>query len=194
MRGGTVETRERILDAVVAITAERGLDQVSIREVASMAGVSIGTVQYYCRTKDDMLLLAMNHVNDRLVRRIDALEPAHNAVDRLCDVLRQWLPLDAERATDARVWLAFAARAVVNPRLGEVEAANTLQLRADIAGLLERGKAGGDVAPTVDSELQALTVLAVLDGLTIQLLHEPPSLTREQALAALTTLVTRGLT
>ena len=189
-----METRERILDAVLAITAERGLDQASIREVATAAGVSIGTVQYYCRTKDEMLLLAMNHVTDRLGRRIDALAPAESVVDRLRDVVRQWLPLDAERAVDARVWLAFAARAVVNPRLGEAESTTALQIRADIAGLLEEGKSTGAVAHAVDSQREAITLLAVLDGLTMQLLHEPPSLTPEQALAALDAHVARYLT
>ena len=37
--------RTQLTDALLSITATRGLDQVSVREVASAAGVSIGTVQ-----------------------------------------------------------------------------------------------------------------------------------------------------
>jgi AcrR family transcriptional regulator len=46
----------------LCIVAERGLDDVSVREVASAAGVSIGTVQHYFRTKDDMLFTAFQDV------------------------------------------------------------------------------------------------------------------------------------
>ncbi len=54
-------SRQRVLDALVALIAERGLDQVNFREVAAAADVSIGTVQYYCRSKDEMLRMAWEH-------------------------------------------------------------------------------------------------------------------------------------
>ena len=56
----------------MTITAERGLDQVSIREVAAEAGVSVGTVQYYCRSKDEMLEMAFRHILDRMSARVAA--------------------------------------------------------------------------------------------------------------------------
>ena len=59
----TDDARQRLLDALMTLIAERGLDQVSIREVAAAAGVSIGTVQYYCRSKDEMLQMTFEHAS-----------------------------------------------------------------------------------------------------------------------------------
>ena len=55
----------QLTDVVLGITATGGLDQVSVREVAGAAGVSIGTVQHYFATKDEMLVFAFRQVVER---------------------------------------------------------------------------------------------------------------------------------
>lgn len=47
---------ERIFDAVTALPTTRGPETMSVRNVASEAGVSIGALQHHLRTKEDLLL------------------------------------------------------------------------------------------------------------------------------------------
>lgn len=54
----SAERRRHLLDAVLRITSEPGLEDVSIREMAAAAGVSPAQAQYYFRTKAEMLRLA----------------------------------------------------------------------------------------------------------------------------------------
>src|SRR5437016_1868617 len=52
--------RTALLDAAIALLAERGTYGVSLREVAKRAGVNYGLVHYYFATKHDLLREALD--------------------------------------------------------------------------------------------------------------------------------------
>jgi TetR/AcrR family transcriptional regulator, transcriptional repressor of bet genes len=52
--------RRSIAEAVFRLAVARGADAVSMRDVAAEAGVSLGMVQHYFRSKDEMLLFALD--------------------------------------------------------------------------------------------------------------------------------------
>ena len=58
--------RRSIAEAVFRLAVARGADAVSMRDVAAEAGVSLGMVQHYFRSKDEMLLFALDHMRDRV--------------------------------------------------------------------------------------------------------------------------------
>ena len=57
--------RQEIADAVLRLAASQGLDAVTLRHVAAEAGVSMGRVQHYFATKDEMLLFAFQVISER---------------------------------------------------------------------------------------------------------------------------------
>ncbi len=103
--------RARIAEAVCALADEDGMDGVTLRDVAARAGVSMGAVQRCFRTKDEMLLFALEYVSERVTGRLTG---------DLARAATEIAMLDEAHATEARVWLAFAARAAVSPPLAEV--------------------------------------------------------------------------
>ena len=71
------QRRATIAEAILRIAASRGLDEVSLRDVAAEAGVSMGQVQHYFATKSEMLRFACAHMVERTRRAIaDALAEA----------------------------------------------------------------------------------------------------------------------
>ena len=56
------ERREAIAEAVYQVIGDRGWDAVTLRDVASTAGVSMGQVQHYFSTKTEMLLFALTQL------------------------------------------------------------------------------------------------------------------------------------
>lgn len=154
--------RVQLVDVVVALTAERGLDAVSIREVASAAGVSIGAVQHHFPTKDAMLEAAFEHVVTATRARVAAVSLVDGDVSgNLSRVLQQLLPLDAERRREARVSVAFAARAATAPALRRLQRRLLAEIRRELRDVL------GAAPPEA-----AAVVLALVDGLA---LHEASS-------------------
>ena len=173
--------KDRLLDALVTITAERGLDQVSIREVAAEAGVSVGTVQYYCRSKDEMLEMAFRHILNRMSARAAATPRSGTVTQVLRRALHEFLPLDDLRSRECRVYLAFAARAAVTPRLAEVQHELLGDMRGRCAGVFQAAKDAGEATSEFDPKEAAVVTTALVDGMLLHMLTDPTGLRRTTA-------------
>lgn len=174
--------RERVLDSLLDIIAEQGLERVTIREVAAGAGVSIGSVQYYARSKEEMLRLAFEYVIDSALARADAIPREGHVGEVVRAALREFLPLDGTRIRETRVYLAFAARALVDPALAERQQAIMARLRALGADAVRVARERGQALPGADAELFGIATVALLDGLSLQLLTEPGGIDAATAL------------
>lgn len=178
-------SRTALLDAVVGIAAERGLDAASVREVATAAGVSIGAVQHHFPTKDDLLLAAFLHVSDAFAARWAGLDLAAAPREAIRRAMAELLPLDDVRATEARVWLAFAARAAVAPRLAEAYAQGLAELRGALEEGLRRARAAGALRSAAAPDKAALLLSALVDGLAVQAVATPAPVSSDAMLGAL---------
>ncbi|WP_210414572.1 TetR/AcrR family transcriptional regulator [Microlunatus elymi] len=172
----TTTTHRSVLDAVIRIIAERGLDGVSIREVAGAAGVSIGTVQYYGRSKDDLLVAAFEDVVETIGTRWSAEAAKGKVAVALRDAIMANLPLDEERAREGRVYIAFLARAAVDPRLAAVQQRFLAAQRTACAQGFRIAVDRGQAQPGLDPVRAAATTVALVDGLLVQLLTDPSGL------------------
>lgn len=178
-------SRQRVLNALVSITAERGLDRVSIREVAAAADVSIGTVQYYCRSKDEMLLLAWEHISGNIINRVKNVDQLGTVSDAVRRATLELLPLDEPRSVESRVYLAFAARAATSAPLADVQHNLLAELRGYLTHAFQRAGESGEVSPDLDPQRAATTTAALVDGLLLHLLTDPTGLSPQDAVAAL---------
>ncbi|RZQ65156.1 TetR family transcriptional regulator [Amycolatopsis suaedae] len=159
------ERRAQIADALLRIIDAEGLEAVNLRQVARQAGVSMGAVQHYFRTKDEMLLFALDYVSERGGERIRARlesDSPHRVVLR--EVLAEFIPADDTRRAELRVSTAFLARGLVDDRVTE----HVRQGYAGIHGLLTLlvRRASG----AVDPEQTAVTLFALAEGLGDQVL------------------------
>lgn len=146
---------DRLLDGVLTVLAEQGVGSLSVRSVAAAAGVSPAQVQYYYRTKSELVRAGFDHAGEQFLADVAAAKPT-----TLMDFVQQWLPLDDRRERRARVWLAYAAISAVDPEL----AATSAQLDRE----LRQWFVGQDLTDQGASELFAL-----IDGVTIQCLMLP---------------------
>jgi AcrR family transcriptional regulator len=177
--------RQQVLDAVETIIAARGLDSVSIREVATTAGVSIGMVQYYCRSKDEMLVMAFEAVAERIQRRVEAGDRAGTVGDQMFRGLLELLPIDELRTREARICLAFTARSLASPGLAKVRYRLVSGLRLQCAEAYRGARALGETLTDDDPDALASMTAAYIDGLLMHMLTDPPVLTRDEGIAAL---------
>ncbi|MEV6243347.1 TetR/AcrR family transcriptional regulator [Lentzea sp. NPDC051838] len=157
------ERRREIGDAVCRVMASRGLDAVSLRHVAAEAGVSMGRVQHYFATKDELLLFAFRQISSRVGDRIGAV---HSPDPRtfLRSLLLELLPLSPQARAEAPVLAAFLAQAVVEPRLASPLREGGSQMVAFVGGLIAQARPDGD------AERDAMVLLAFVDGLMMQML------------------------
>ncbi|MBB5956371.1 AcrR family transcriptional regulator [Saccharothrix tamanrassetensis] len=147
----------------------------------------MGAVQRCFRTKEEMLVFAQEHVNQRGTERARARIAESPEPGSVATVLEQtlvaMLAVDDEDLSDARVWMAFTAQAVVDPTLAAVQRGHYAGLAELLVTLLRAGQQDGRINPEVDATSEADALITLADGLTVQVLlgrHSPDS-----ALAAL---------
>ncbi len=182
----TPRPREAELTGVVLrIVAERGLDAVSVREVATAGGVSIGAVQHYFPSKDDMLIAAFQEVVRRVRVRLTSVVQSTNVRRNLSAVLRQLLPLDETRTEEARIYVAFAVRAMHSPSLAAIHQAVLDEVREALTEAIT--SVGDHDRPAARLVAQAL--VAATDGLALHAVSTADWLTPARAIKVLDLLV-----
>jgi AcrR family transcriptional regulator len=164
--------RDQIAGALLRVAADRGLEAVSLRQVAAEAGVSAGMVQHYFRTKDEMLAFAMGQVVRSVGERLGAQVSDRPLDPRkfLHELLDQLLPVGEERERNAKVSLAFAAYAAVRPNHAAPILDGMSWLRNLLADALRAAEVAGTARTAVDPERAATALIALVDGLVLHVL------------------------
>ena len=177
-----IERRRELAQAVWRVVLRDGLDRASVREVAREAGVSMGSLRHYFGSQSELLRFAMGMVIDRIEERVAALQLPDDPAEAVSTVLAELLPLDCERRTENEVWLAFTARALVDPELRVLRDEAYDRLR----GACERwiSMLLAPDLPREDVDLESERLFALLDGLAVHAAMRPQS--PDRLLAVLT--------
>jgi hypothetical protein len=93
------------------------------------------------------------------------------------------LPLDAERQAENDVWLAFTARALVDPELRALRDEAYDLLRSGCQRWVQQLVPPGASAPEIDLETDRL--FALLDGLAVHAAMRPKQATAQRLIAVL---------
>lgn len=155
--------KEHLAAIVFDIAAEKGVDAVSFRTVASAAEVSIGAVQHHFSSKADLQIFVFEWLVHRVESRIGRCSPDSPIAEKLSVLLRELLPLDEERKREGLVMLDFASLAARNPALAQIQARTLSGIRRDLATQLEN-------TGHQNCEVKATLLLAAADGLTLDYL------------------------
>ncbi|RCG28644.1 TetR/AcrR family transcriptional regulator [Sphaerisporangium album] len=82
--------RERLASAAARVLHEQGVEKTTLADIARAAGVPVGNVYYYFKTKDELVEAAIESHADGLKTLIAALERLPAPQDRLKALVRGW--------------------------------------------------------------------------------------------------------
>jgi AcrR family transcriptional regulator len=161
--------RAAIVRATIRCLARDGYAGLTMRRVATEAGVSQGILHYYFVNKHAILAAAAAKVMGDLDRRVAAeARGARDARGRLRALIRACLAVATRDREVWRVFIEFWGEAQHDRELAGLNARAYARARRLIARLLARGLADGAFR-RVDPGEGAVVVLAVLDGVSLQL-------------------------
>lgn len=174
------ERRRHITKALLRIASTRGLQAVTMREVAAEAEVSVRLVQYYFTDKHTLLTAGLAELAARLDRRVReraaTLGTGLPPRTVLQVVLSAVVPADEQSRLDQRAWTAYYAAALTDATLIPAGTAYPTALEDFLAAQLITAQAAGDVDPDRDPRTEAVSLLALTNGLTAGILggqHTP---------------------
>lgn len=159
----------RVLDATMALIARKGSRAVTLALVGEAAGYSRGIVTHHFGSREKLLEAVV-----RDAQRFPVPDDAGDGLAWLAALVRAYLTNVTGRTPAARAFLqmwgeAIAADPVLMPLFAERDAA----FRALLADRIGAGIADGSIRPDADPAAGAVSLVALLRGIGLQLIATP---------------------
>ena len=185
------ERRAAIVRATIRCLARDGYGGLTMKRIAAEAGVSPGILHYYFRDKRAILAQAAATVVTDLDRRVATeARGARDARGRLRALLRACLRVAMESRDFWAVFIELWGEALHDRDLARLNRRAYARARRFLARSVARGTTAGAFRHVSPDEA-AVVILALTDGLSLQLTFEPDLMPlgravrlAEQALAA----------
>jgi AcrR family transcriptional regulator len=183
------ERRQQILSATWHVIAASGFGSLRVADVAKRAGVSSGMIHYYFETKRDLLKAAFErYFAHSTGRRQWIMETGKGPLDLLKLIVESYLPIEPETLEGWRVWSALWVEGLQEPDLQQLNEDFYGQWRRQVAGIIRDGQDAGLIREGSAIEL-ANMLIAMIDGLAIQVLLGSKSMTAERMRATCVTFI-----
>jgi AcrR family transcriptional regulator len=174
------ERRQQILEATWHVIAVSGFRGLRLSDVAKRAGVSSGMIHYYFDTKDDLVKAAFERYYEHSTQRRQWLmETDQGPLELLKAIVESYLPIEDETLEGWHVWSELWVEGLQEPDLRELNEDFYGQWRRLVAGIIRDGQNAGLIRDGSAVEL-ANMLIAMIDGLAIQVLLGSRSLTAER--------------
>lgn len=175
--------RQRISEAAWRVLARDGLGDLSVRKVAAEVGLPPSSLRYLFPTQTSLREQAIALVLERLGARVAAVRLPEDDPQWPLAILLELLPLDPERRLEMEVFLALGTAAMAEPDLQEVHLRVHEAVHATCARAV--GALCGRDGAALDVEINRLH--ALVDGLALHIVRQPPSSSTRWAVDALET-------
>ncbi len=159
----TAQRRKQIIDQVLAVYDERGVDGTSMRAIAQAIGVTHPVLTHHFGSREELFLEVLREYDERFI-----------ALFGDGDDLREIIDAGAQQSLAVPGLMALlnsmVARALEagNERSRAHFSARYAQVRQVLIQALQNGQAAGTVRTDIPLEDAAALVLAAADGLTTQ--------------------------
>jgi AcrR family transcriptional regulator len=170
------QTKERIVDAAYRTLVKRGYHETSMKDIAAEAGVAPGLAHYYFETKEDLLVAAIEH----------GCEPVLRVWEQAGISLNGPLPEDADPLAFARLGFELAKAELKtyrglflltfdmfgvglhNPKIASAVRAFIDERRAFVARITQGVIAGMAEPPLASADAIAAAIWGSLHGIYLQ--------------------------
>lgn len=177
--------RRAIAEAAIRVIDRVGLDAARLRDVAQEGRITTGAITHYFASKDDVLEAAMSEVVRRILDRQADQAGGREPFAGLIDAAAAFLPLDADRLRDWRVWFAFWGRAAVEARYRTLHRTYYADITASLTRSLTQLRAAGRLPGAQPPALLADAIIAAVDGIGVRATHDPQHWPAERQIVTL---------
>ena len=168
--------REKFAKAAMSLIARHGLEGVTMRAVASEAGLSYGSLFHYFGSKDELLMHAVRQLMAQQTSRINEYSSQYSGLKALQHLLCDDAIINESSRDSWMVWMTFLYKAALQASFAEMHAELIDGWVARITRLLEDARQAGEIREDLDVGFEAMAVWVYSAGIgQLGLLH-PDSL------------------
>lgn len=163
------ERRVAIMAAAEQLLAVHGFDAMRLRDVAQQAGVSIGLIQHYFTTRDDLLFETMRTASRRRAEQWVGLASGATSAGARITALLEGAISDPQRCV---IWLETCAASSRHPELRRDVQLTQDAWRETIRSAIDEGLAAGEFAPILPTDDLVALLVSLIDGLMLATVTE----------------------
>ena len=160
--------REQILVAARACFLRKGLHNTSMQDLIKEAGLSVGAVYRYFKSKDEIIAAIAGGVVGGIRRRIDEIAteqlPLFESLSVLLDVIDEQTGADGAFPIALQVW----AESTVDPAIQTIVYERYTGLRASVRVLVVQAAERGELPPGADIDDVTSAFYALIPGYGLQ--------------------------
>lgn len=171
------DKRAEVVTATLRVIARDGLDKASMRAIAHELGCSTGVLTHYFRDKEAMLDVVLSEIISATEKRRFYMLTDDPDIDRYVDYICELLPNSEAQIQWWKVWLAFTIASFVGNRKHAGHHRFYASIRASWGAAFRQLILKGLIRDDLDPFDEADALLALLDGLGVQILISPNYLT-----------------
>ncbi|WP_240461966.1 TetR family transcriptional regulator C-terminal domain-containing protein [Burkholderia sp. Nafp2/4-1b] len=175
--------QQSIIDATMRCIARYSYSETTIDRICAEAKVSRGLINHHFQSKDELMAQTYKRLAaDLLDVSRAAAANATGPEDKLDAIIKVCFAAPVFAPKNVKVWLGFWSVAHSDPVIRKAHKELYAGYRQALKKLFDQiaEVRGG----TVDSDLAALTLTAVIDGFWLELARDPTSFTAEDALTS----------
>lgn len=177
------QQREKFAEAATSLIARHGLEGVTMRAVATEAGLSYGSLFHYFESKDDLLKHAIRYSTAQQTQRVNQYTSQFSGLKALEHLLCDDAIINESSRDAWVVWLTFQYKVALQSSFAELHTELIDGWLTRITELLEDAQKAGEISNKLDIDLEAMAVWAFSAGIgQLGLLHPeslPPELQKQ---------------
>jgi len=167
-------TAERLLDATRRCIVERGVAGSTSREITAAAGTNLQAITYHYGSKDELVAVALlASVREWVEPALAELRGSGDAATRMLTAVQALTSRFEQRSGDAPALLEALVQATRHAQLRESVLALWADLRGELAERIVELRRDGHVPTWVEPVAMASLLVAVAQGLVLQVTIDP---------------------
>lgn len=113
--------KQELADHAITALKQLGYARTSLRDIAALSGVAVGTLHYYFEDKVDLIGFCVRRYKAGFVAQMDAIVQTGDAPDKLVERFIKGLALSIRRDAEThRLWYDVRSQAMFDPAFEEV--------------------------------------------------------------------------
>ncbi|MEX9295472.1 TetR/AcrR family transcriptional regulator [Providencia alcalifaciens] len=167
--------RKEIVESFLCLASTEGLENISLRNIASHARVSLRQVQYYFENKENLILAGLSHLefssHQSFNEKLQLKGTEANYKDKLKALFEAALPIDENSKMFHQLWTSYAmmAQRENSPISKEELNRSPIQVQALLEQILVDAKNSGELI-SVNIECERNILLGLVNGLSAAVL------------------------
>ena len=157
--------KEKFARAAMSLIARHGLEGVTMRAVATEAGLSYGSLFHYFESKDALLMHAVRYSTSLQSKRVNEYSSCYSGLKALEHLLCDDVIINDSSRDAWMVWMTFLYKAALQESFAQMNAELIDGWLGRITRLLEDAREAGEIRQSLDVQQEAMAAWAFSSGI-----------------------------